>query len=344
MITVLRALERSHSSISPSSFERVSACTMSHRLSEGRGPTVSGEDALLGTAAHTLLEWALKFGRPLNQIESVFVEGRRFAVDARMRVSVGIAIDWVRKNLAGRPLILEHQVRLPWGRLSGWLDIATADEPFVAVDFKHGYQVVRADTPQLGLYLMALLLERRRSIEGAGEATAVVIQPRAPAAPVRSHVWTFEALRALRDHLIDTLDRIRRSDLSYADGPWCRWCPSIAACPHLAAVARDSIATRFAAPELIANGEFGVESLDRALSMAPVLEHWIRQIHEVAKEYMVAGGALPGFKLTKKHDGGLTVTSRDDPRHEVDVGLNRERLRAALRSSVALGYASAARK
>jgi hypothetical protein len=95
---------------------------------------------------------------------------------------------------------------------------------------------------------------------------------------------------------------------------------------------------------LIANGEFGVESLDRALSMAPVLEHWIRQIHEVAKEYMVAGGALPGFKLTKKRDGGLTVTSRDDPRHEVDVGLNRERLRAALRSSVALGYASAARK
>jgi hypothetical protein len=78
--------------------------------------------------------------------------------------------------------------------------------------------------------------------------------------------------------------------------------------------------------------------------MAPALEHWIRQIHEVAKEYLVAGGSLPGFKLTKKRDGTLTVTNRDDPRPEVDVGLSRERLRAALRSSVALGYASAARK
>ena len=172
----------------------------------------------------------------------------------------------------------------------------------------------------------------------------MVIQPRAPAEPVRSHVWTFEALRDLRDRLIDTLDKIRRNDLTYAEGPHCRWCPAAATCPHLGAVARDFVATKLAAPELVAAGEFGAESLERALRMAPALEHWLRQIHEVAKEYLLAGGALPGFKLTKKRDGGFTVSPRDDAREEVDVEQRRARLRAALRSSVALGYASAARK
>jgi hypothetical protein len=339
--TVLKALERSHSAISPSSFERISNCGMSYRLSAGRGPTASGEDALLGTAAHALLEWSLKFDRAPEQIESIVVEGRRFAVDARMRAAVQVAIDWTRENLAGRQLLLEHRVTLPWGRISGWLDVATADEPFVVADYKHGYQVVRADTPQLGLYLLALLLERRGSIEGAGEATAVVIQPRAPAAPIRSHVWTFEALRALRDRLIDTLDKIRRGHLGYDAGPWCRWCPAIATCPFLAAVARDYVATKLAAPELISAGEFGVESLDRALSMTPTVEHWVRQTHDTAKQYLMGGGKLPNFKLVNTGGKSLTVTSRNDPCPEVDVG---QTLKAALRSSVALEYVSAARK
>ena len=341
MTTVLRALERSHSDISPSNFGRVAACTASYRLAAAAGRTVSGEDALLGTAAHSVLEWCLRYTRPPEQVEAVHVEGRRFTVDARMRASIEVPLAWVWEHLADRRLLIEHQIRLPWGKITGWLNVATADEPAVVADFKNGHSLVAADAEQLGLYLLALLLERRGSIEGAGEATAVVIQPRAPAEPVRKHTWTYAALRALRDRLIDTLDKIRRDDLSYQEGPHCRWCPAAAVCPHLAAIARDAVATKFAAPELVAAGEFGADTLDAALTMAPALDHWIRQTHAVALEYLVAGGKLPSFKLVKKSSGSFTVTARDDPRPEVDV---RATLRAALRSSVALGYRDAARR
>jgi hypothetical protein len=54
---------------------------------------------------------------------------------------------------------------------------------------------------------------------------------------------------------------------------------------------------------------------------------------------MMSGGKLSSFKLVKKRGGSLTVTHREDPRPEVDVGLS---LKAALRSSVALGYRDAA--
>jgi Protein of unknown function (DUF2800) len=237
MITI-KALERTHSPLSPSSFERVSSCTMSHKLTaDGFGRPVASEDAALGTAAHALFEWALRTDGELEQVESITVEGRRFRVDDRMRAAVQVALDWIAANLAGRELLIEHQVTLPWGRVSGWLDVATADAPFIVVDFKHGFHTVDADTPQIGLYILALLLERRGSIEGSGEATAIVIQPRALAEPVRTHTWTFAALRALRDRLIDTLDKIRRGDLAYR-------CASSRSVRPLPAVTRTPLASR----------------------------------------------------------------------------------------------------
>jgi hypothetical protein len=338
---ILQTTDRPHSAISPSSFGRTAACTASYQLTRSGAQRVAGPDALLGTAAHAVLEWCLRSGRAPAAIEAVRVGDERIAVDDEMRAAVGAALDWVTENLRGRELLVEHQVALPWGRISGYLDVATADEPFVAVDFKFGYQTVAADTPQLGLYLLALLLERRRSIEGEGAATAVVLQPRAPAEPVRTHVWSFAALRDLRDLLILTLDRIRRSDFSYSVGPWCRWCPAAGACPALAATARDSVAAKLAAPELVAAGEFGAARLDAALELAPALEHWIRSIHKVAEAYLLEGGKLRSQKLVRKPRGGLTVAPREDPRAEIDVSAT---LKAALRSSVADGYRAAAMK
>ena len=333
-MTVLKAVERPHTAISPSSFERVASCTMSHRLAVGKlGRPVASDDAALGTAAHTLLEWCLTTGGDPEAVERIAVEGRSYRVDVRMRATVAVALDWVRERLAGRDVLVEYPISLPWGRVGGWLDVATADEPFIVADLKSGWGLVSADSAQLGLYLLGLILERRRSIEGPGAATAVIIQPRAAAAPVREHTWSFEALRALRDRLIETLDRIRKGDLSYAEGRWCRWCPAAGVCPRLAAVARDAVAVDLGvAPELVAAGEFGAAQLEAGLELAPALEHRIRSIHETAKDYLLAGGKLAGWKLAAKRDGGLTAVPRADPRPEVQVAAT---LRAALRASLA---------
>ena len=115
--------------------------------------------------------------------------------------------------------------------------------------------------------------------------------------PCATHIWSYNALRALRDRLIATLDRIRRADFTYAVGTQCRWCPCAAHCVALAATARDSVATKLAAPELVAAGEFGAATLDAALELAPALDHWVRQTAKVAEAYLLAGGKLKSRKL-----------------------------------------------
>jgi hypothetical protein len=338
---ILEVVERPHASLSPSSFERVRACTKSYQFAQSGIRRVYTDDARIGTAAHALLEHCLRTRArtPDLAIEAVRVDGVTVPVDDKMRAGVQVALDWIGSNLARR-LLIEHQVALPGGY--GWLDVASAEPPWVALDFKNGFGLVGADTPQIGLYLLGLILERAPAmLEGDGEALAVVIQPNTQANPVREHVWTYGALRALRAEWLAVRARIERGALAYSDGPHCRWCPVAGVCPHLAAVARDSVMVRFASPELIATGEVGAATLDAALQLVPAVDHWVKQVNAVAKQYMMDGGKLEHFKLASKRGGSLTVTHREDPRPEVDVG---QTLKAALRSSVALGYQSAARK
>ena len=188
MSTILRAFEREHSAISPSELRAGERLHDVAPLRPRAGRSVSGEAAL---ARHRGAQpcWSGACGTSARPSRSRRCSSRASgsASTPGCAAAVQVALDWIRTNLAGRQLILEHQVRLPWGRISGWLDVATADEPFVARRFQVRLRAwSSADTPQLGLYLIALLLEQRRSIEGEGEATAVVIQPRAPADPVRS--------------------------------------------------------------------------------------------------------------------------------------------------------------
>ena len=83
-----------------------------------------------------------------------------------------------------------------------------------------------------------------------------MLQPNGQGEPARSHDWTWQDLRDLRDRVIDTLRRIKRNDFTYQFGEHCRWCPATGFCPHLAAVARDhALAMITPTPELVATGE-----------------------------------------------------------------------------------------
>jgi hypothetical protein len=333
---------RPHAPLSPSAIGRFLACGMSWQLTrelarQGARPVAARDSAIEGTAVHAVLEAVLKGHVTLVSVERVHVEGTPVTVTERMREAVRVALDWIAANLAGRELRIEPRLTLPWGGIYGYADLCTAGPPWTLVDFKYGFYPVPAHSPQLAAYLLALI----GNIEGAGEATAAVIQPRTQAAPVRTHVWTYHALRAFRDRLIDALDRRRRGEFAYAHGDHCRFCPALSSCPHIAAVARDAAAVRFAAPELISQGEFGAERLDAAMRLVPIVDAWARQTAAIAEEYMMSGGRLAGFKLVRKGRDGktLTVTHRDDPREEVNVA---ETLKTALRSSVAFEYLKAA--
>jgi hypothetical protein len=146
---------------------------------------------------------------------------------------------------------------------------------------------------------LALALEVRHSIEGAGSVQAIVLQLRSPD-PVREHTWHNSELRALRDRLLATLERLRQKDYTYEVGGHCRWCPAAPFCPALRAVAVDAAAAAIAPPQLVASRDFGQEHLDRMLELAPALEHLVRQARLAAKRYLLSGGRLEHQKLVQK--------------------------------------------
>jgi Protein of unknown function (DUF2800) len=216
--------------------------------------------------------------------------------------------------------------------------LISADLPLVIVDLKTG--VHAAPWEQQGLYAMWATLERTHTIEGRGSVLTTVIQPKAPEVVQERH-WSYAELRALRDRLLALLDRIRRRDWGeYRDGPHCAFCPHAGYCPKLAGVGRDPLLADLGPASLVGTGEFSAEELDHTLTMAPALEHRLREAHAIAREYLLAGGHLANFKLVRTRNGRVVMADRADPREEVSVG---SAFQIALRSSAALDYARSAR-
>lgn len=302
---VVQIEDREHARLSPSSAERQIECTKSVALSASLPPSLPTPDAAAGTVGHALFERCLRegidtFELPVGAVE---VDGHRVEVDDGMLDLVQGAVDWAREHVP-RPWLLEHRVSFPFVEAAlgepmwGFLDVGCR-APFYVADLKMGFQPVAPDAVQLRLYLMGLALEGNPGLEGAGPAgVAAVIQPRATTA---EHEVSWQDLRDLRDWLIDGMRRIRRRDYSYAHGPWCSWCPAAGACPHLAAVARDSALAR-ATPtiELVASGEFSADLLNEALNLAPRVEQWLKAVNEVARQYLVHGGQLADHVLVER--------------------------------------------
>jgi hypothetical protein len=345
-LAILRADGRPHATpFSPSSFTRAEACTMSVHLARtaaraGRPPRTVGIDAVFGSVTHEVLAWCLRTGQPPAKVGAVVIGGEKVPVTDSMRDMVQLTLDEVTRRLPGRELLIEARVDLPWSKLWGFVDVATAAPPWVVLDLKTGFNPAAAASDQIGLYILALVLERAHSIEGDGNAVGVIVQPKAET-PVAEHTWTFRELRNLRDRLLVLLDRLHRQDFTYAAGEWCRWCGAAAECPMLAAVARDAAAADLVLPELVRDGQFGAEQLDEALALAPALEHRERQVKLLAQQYLMGGGKLKTHKLIRNRAGNLTVVGRDDPRDEVDVVGTLENF---LRSSTAANFKAAAVK
>jgi len=334
-----RVADRPHARpFSPSSADIALNCTKHVEFILAGAQRAAHNSAAPGTAQHEAFRTCWHHGIEPSEISAVWVDGGRISLGKEDHEAIAFALAWCRPRFAGRNVVIERLLRLPWGGLFGHADLVTLDAPLAVLDLKFGWWPIPADAVQLGIYALALALEVHRSIEGSGSVRAIVLQPRSPD-PIREHAWTFSELRALRDRLIALLDRIRRRDFTYGVGGHCRWCLAAGACPALAATARDAAAAAVAPPQLVASGEFNQDHLDRMLELAPALEHLTRQIPLIAKRYLLSGGRLRNAKLVRKRGGGMTVAGRSDPRPEVDVAAV---LEGARQSMVATRLKSAA--
>ena len=313
-MTDLTVIDRVHAEISPSKFEMVEACTMSAKLSAVAPREAPGPDALAGSAAHAVLETCLKEDLDtieLSDLQTVTVKDQAVPVDAGMLDGVQICIDYVRASplLAGRPFEVEKVLHLDFAEqylgkpMYGFADVVVSQLPVVVIDYKNGFNKVAASTAQAGLYILAEVLAiTGGSLDQEGLAgTAVIVQPNVDDGKVSEHEWTFAALRDLRDRVIHTLQRLRRGDWSYQHGPWCRWCPAAALCPHLAAVARDFALTKVApTPEMVASGELTASQLDEMYQTLQVLDGFSRSFMATYEDYLRHGGHSTVAKLVRK--------------------------------------------
>lgn len=330
-----------HAILSPSSASRWLGCPGSVALEAGY-PDESSEFADEGTAAHFLASECLTheydaayylgdYIRVSDDIvefcpekdDSNYGSGRVFMVDADMAEHVQKYLDYVRA-LGGEVLV---EQRLPIGFITGEADAkGTSDavvllgDELVVVDLKYGRGVkVDADNnEQLAIYGAAALEEF--GIVGDFKRVRMVIhQPRLDHVSEWAVSVSYMADRTSNTRLLSRYalgyigkspDAVAPDDLRPGNKA-CQWCKAKAACPALRAHVLSTVADDFVditkpvAPQLehAAARQFDNATLGNLLGAVDLIEDWCGAIRAQGKVELLAGRAVPGFKLVSGKRG-----------------------------------------
>lgn len=190
-----------HSNVfSFSASSRLMACPASRRMSVGQENTTNPQ-AELGTGAHELGEYCLKFG--LNPDECIGLTFNNQVVDDYMVDAVAVYVGYVRslQVKTGCRAMLEQRVTMSsLGRTDvfGTSDCTLiAGDTLYVTDYKHGYGVVEVvDNTQLIAYAIATL-DTFNLWQTVTRVVTTIVQPRASHidGPIRSHEYTVDNLR-----------------------------------------------------------------------------------------------------------------------------------------------------
>lgn len=304
-----------HSSVGPSGADRWMSCPASAVLARLAGPPEEEERsssyALEGTIAHKLFETCLQTDTLAWEWIGTPVEYRGAEighVDTSMTDTVEGCLEFVRSTYTSVPKadwMVEARLSLSGTPIFGWADVVIPEAVISVVDLKYGAGItVQPSSRQLGLYgIMAWEnlgrppLEDQPPDDPAFEA--VVLQPR-QANPIRRRIWTVEQALSLRQQAHEALERIDAGALAFEVGDHCRFCP-VATCPQLAATAESfALAAAAPSPEMVVEGLFTAEELDRLMGMVPTLESMIRRVRKATETYLLNGGKLENAKLVSK--------------------------------------------
>ncbi len=223
--------EAAHSPYGPSSAERWMNCPASIRAQKGL-PDKDTPFAILGTAAHTLSEWARKYNKPAEHwlghnvlVKLVGGGSQDVPVDRAMVDGVQEFLDYVN-GLGGEHLVevrVRYENQVPGG--FGTLDHGTLKPGFAEItDLKFGLGVVKYAkwNPQLLLYAWGVYLEHNW-LYGFEKFKLTIHQPR------KDHVDSWEITT---DELIEWVDKVlvpaykRTLDpkAPFNPGTWCQFC------------------------------------------------------------------------------------------------------------------------
>jgi hypothetical protein len=329
-----------HALLSPSSAHRWMACPGSVVLTRD-APDTGSKFADEGTDAHELAALCLTTGKaPVEFLGMALEKGN--VVDDDMVLHVGAYVDYVREVARATCGDLMVEQKLPISNITGEPDakgtadaVILAGDELIVIDLKYGrgVPVDAEDNPQLQIYGLAAL--REFDVVGDFERVRMVIhQPRLNS--VSEWVQTVEELNAFDDQVSEAALNVERArstfiawpsaasdrtgwegDHLFPGGSQCKFCAAKATCPALAAKVQEEIGAEFehlgdiaAVTEMVPR--LNAEALSQALSAADLIESWLKAVRAEVEAQLLAGKAVPGFKLVQGKKGNRAWTSKEE--------------------------------
>lgn len=316
-----------HAVLSPSSASRWMACPGSVALCLDL-PDTSSEFADEGTDAHELASIVLAgSGAAKDHLGRVLGKGN--VVGLEMANAVQTYVDYVRDLVVstGGQLLIEQ--RLPIGHLTGEPGahgtsdaVVLTDDELIVADLKYGRGVaVDAEgNPQLQIYALAALQEYE-ALADFKTVRVAIHQPRLNA--VSEWAQPVEALRAFGERVAQAAAATRQPDAPLQPGEaQCKFCKAKATCPALASRVQAEIGASFedlttfdkATTQSWVNRreQMTPDALGTALAAVDLIETWCKAIRAEVEARLLAGQAVPGFKLVQGKKGNRAWSDKEE--------------------------------
>lgn len=344
-------MAKKHAELSPSSAERWMVCPGSVVLSDGL-PNPTNEYSDSGTCAHFLAAHCLDdnvnaaeyIGREIaicSDGKECFSEFRgaskiryRLTVDADFSDAVQEYIDYVRSVVASTGGILHVEQRLSISHITGEEDaegtsdvvIVTPDE-LIVIDLKFGMGVKKEaeGNPQLKLYGLASM-DKYSLVNDFNDVRVVIHQPRLN--HVSEFVYSIAEMEEFRRAVIKAaVDcNVASAPYSYSKIEWlekytkagedqCRFCLAKATCPTLEKHITETIDAEFedlTNETVVAAKQLDPETLSRNLKAVDLIEGWCKAVRAGVEGLLLAGTAVPDFKLVQGKKGHRQWTNSDE--------------------------------
>jgi hypothetical protein len=308
--------ERAHSELGASAAHRWLACPGSVQAQRGRPERPAGAASVNGTICHEASEFALRGNWSADEIPDHMFAGLVDVEPAEARRWVAYYLDLVRA-MPGHRLVearVDFSRWVPTGFGTADCVVVSMEQRHVAVvDAKFGQvRVAAEDNPQLRLYALGVrawladTLELTEADFAGFQWECAIVQPRLDW--IATEVVTDEALMAFAERagkaarlaLSDDAPRVPSEDA-------CQWCAARGDCKARADATLAEVITAFGpaavddldddVDALVPPSDMAPEELARVLRAAPALTKWIADVRDHAQSVLLAGDAVPGFKV-----------------------------------------------